>query len=95
LSLQAISSIILATSWDSKQNTFSSQNKLNFKDLGEMSEDEKINIIKTGFRLKNDEKISFKQNYEGTEPYSLLQFRGYQIKYETIRLTKFYQNLKN
>lgn len=24
-----------------------------------MSEDEKIDIIKTGFRLKNDEKISF------------------------------------
>jgi hypothetical protein len=80
---------------DSTQNEFSSQNKLNFKDLGEISEDKKIDIIKTEFRLKNDEKISFKKNYKGTKPYSLLQLRAYQIKYETIRRTKFYQNLKN
>jgi len=39
-------------------------------------------------------KISLKKYYETTDPYSLFQLKGYNIKYETIRRTKLYQSLK-
>ena len=49
----------------------------------------------TGFQLQAQGKISFKKYYESTQEYSLFQSKGYQIKYETIRRTKLYQNLKD
>jgi hypothetical protein len=62
--------------------------------LGTISEDEKIEIIKTGFQLQAESKISLKKYYESTDPYSLFQLKGYFIKYESIRRTKLYQSLK-
>jgi len=62
--------------------------------LGNLSEEEKIKIIQTGFRLNQEGKISLKKYYEGTIQYSLLQLEGYSIKYESIRRTKLYQQLK-
>jgi len=35
-----------------------------------------------------------KKYYEGIETHSLFQSKKYSIKYETIRRTKFYQQLK-
>ena len=70
------------------------QNEPNFITLGKISEAEKIEIIKRGFQLQNQGKLSFKKYYEGTEEYSLFQSKGYRIKYETIRKTKIYQQLK-
>ena len=69
-------------------------NEPNFITFGKISEDEKIEIIKTGFQLQAESKISFKKYYESTDPYSLFQLKGYNIKYETIRRTKLYQSLK-
>jgi len=62
--------------------------------LGNLSEEEKIKIIQTGFRLHQEGKISLKKYYESTEEYSLFQFKGYSIKYESIRRTKLYSKLK-
>jgi len=63
--------------------------------LGNISEEEKIEIIKLGFQLQSEGKISLKKYYEGvSEPNSLFQLKGYSIKYESIRRIKLYQNLK-
>jgi hypothetical protein len=70
------------------------QNRLNFITLSKISEQEKIEIIQTGFQLNQQGKISLKKYYESTEEYSLFQWKGYSIKYESIRRTKLYQNLK-
>jgi hypothetical protein len=70
------------------------RNRQNFVTLGKISDEEKIEIIKLGFQLQNEGKISLKKYYESTDPYSLSQFNGYSIKYESIRRTKFYQQLK-
>jgi len=70
------------------------QNQTNFITLGKISEEDKIEIIKLGFQLQNEGKISLKKYYEGTEPNSLFQLKGYSIKYESIRRTKLYQSLK-
>jgi len=56
----------------------------NFITLGKISEKEKIEIIKTGFQLQAEGKISLKKYYESTDPNSLFQLKGYNIKYETI-----------
>ena len=61
---------------------------------GKISEQEKIEIIQTGFQRQAEGKISLKKYYEGTEIHSLFQSKGYSIKYETIRRTKLYQTLK-
>jgi hypothetical protein len=66
----------------------------NFITLGRIPEEQKIEIIQTGFRLNQEGKISLKKYYESTDPNSLFQSKGYSIKYESIRRTKFYQNLK-
>lgn len=65
---------------------------LNFITLGDISEQEKIEIIKTGFQLQAEDKLSLKGYYESTDPKSLVQSKGYFIKYETIRKTVLYQN---
>lgn len=69
-------------------------NGSNFITLGNISEQEKIEIIQTGFQLQADGKISLKKYYEGTDPNSLFQSKGYSIKYESIRRTKLYSKLK-
>lgn len=72
------------------------QNESNFRTLGKISEEEKIEMIKTGFSLDKELTISLKKYYEGgNEVDSLSELRGYQIKYETIRCTKLDQNLIN
>ena len=70
------------------------QNEHNFITLGKISEQEKIEIIKLGFQLNQEGKVSLKKYYEETEQYSLFQLQGYRIKYENIRRTKFYLKLK-
>jgi hypothetical protein len=71
------------------------QNRVNFITLGTISEQEKIEIIQTGFQLQAEGKISLKKYYEGvSEANSLFQSKGYSIKYESIRRTKLYQQLK-
>ena len=61
---------------------------------GKISEEEKIEIIKLGFQLQAEGKISLKKYCESTDPYSLFKRKGYSIKYESIRRTKLYQQLK-
>ena len=82
----------------STNNLYSNQNETqntsNFVTLGKILEKEKIEIIQTGFQLQAEGKLSLKKYYEGTEIHSLFQFKGYSIKYETIRRTKLYQTLK-
>lgn len=69
-------------------------NQHSFITLSNLSEDQKIEIIKLGFQLNQQGKISLKKYYETTQEYSLFQFKGYSIKYEAIRKNKFYQQLK-
>ena len=70
------------------------QNSPHFITLSQISEQEKIEIIQKGFQLQSEGRISLKKYYEGTDPNSLFQSKGYSIKYETIRRTKLYQTLK-
>lgn len=44
--------------------------------LGRISEQERISIIQTGFKLNQEQKISLKEYYEITEEYSLFQLKG-------------------
>lgn len=69
-------------------------NGLNFVTLGNIYEQDKIEIIERGFQLNQEGKISLKKYYQSTEKYSLFQFKGYNIKYESIRRTKLYLRLK-
>jgi len=55
--------------------------------LGNLSEDEKIEIIKTGFQLQAEGKISLKKYYEST----VFQLKGYNIKYGFISNMVSYQ----
>ena len=50
---------------------------LNFITLGDISEQKKIEIIKTGFQLQAEDKLSLKGYYESTDPKSLFQSKGY------------------
>lgn len=70
------------------------QNEHNFITLGKISEQEKIEIIKLGFQLNQEGKISLKKYYEGKGEFTLFEWKGYQFKYDTIRKTKVYQQLK-
>jgi len=80
----------MMVSWNQNQT----QNEDNFIALGRILEEEKVNIIQTGFQLQAEGKISLKKYYESTDQYSLFQFKEYSIKYESIRRTKLYQSLK-
>jgi hypothetical protein len=53
------------------------QNQPNFITLGKISEEEKIEIIKLGFQLQAEGKISLKTYYESTDPDSLFQYGEY------------------
>ena len=69
------------------------KNTRNFITLSQITEQEKIKIIQTGFQLSQKGKISLKKYYQSIDPYSLFHLKGYMIKYETIRKTKLYQQL--
>ena len=69
-------------------------NRQNFVTLGNIPEEEQIEIIKTGFQLQADKKISLKKYYESTHQYSLFQLKRYSIRYESIRKSQLYQSLK-
>ena len=77
-----------------KQNK--AENESNFVTLSQIAEQEKIEIIQTGFQLQAEGKISLKKYYESTvsEANSLFQSKGYSIKYEGIRKSKLYKQLK-
>ena len=66
----------------------------NFITLRKISKQEKNDIIKLGFRLNQEGRISLKKYYEGKGEDTLFEWKGYQIKYDTIRKTKLYQQLK-
>jgi len=66
----------------------------NFITLGNISEEEKIEIIQRGFQLQKEGRISLKNYYETRDQDSLFQWKGYSIKYESIRRTKLYRHLK-
>lgn len=66
----------------------------NFITLATISEEDKLGIIKNGFQLYQEGKISLKKYYESRQEYSLFQFKGYNIKYEAIRKNKLYKQLK-
>jgi hypothetical protein len=80
-------------------NILSNQDKglngSNFITLGKIREQEKIEIIKLGFQLHAQGIIFLKKYYKSIQEYSLFQLKGYFIKYETIRRTKLYQQLKD
>ena len=56
------------------------QKQQNFKTLRHISQEEKIEMIQTGFQRQAEGKISLKKYYEGTEIHSLFQSKGYSIK---------------
>jgi hypothetical protein len=70
------------------------QKEHNFLTLGKISEQEKVEIILLGFQLNQKGKISLKKYYEGKGEYTLFGWKGYQIKYDTIRKTHLYPQLK-
>jgi hypothetical protein len=69
------------------------QNEHHFITLGKISEQEKVEIIKLGFQRNQKKKISLKNYYQGKGESTLFEWKGYQIKYDTIRKTKVYQQL--
>ena len=69
-------------------------NRPNFVTLGKIPEEEQIEIIKTGFQLQAEGKLSLKKYYESTDPNSLFQSKGYSIKYETIRKITLFKQFK-
>jgi len=95
---KALKSPLYLLSKTQQYNLSSNQEKgvseANFITLARIPEEQKIEIIKTGFQRQAEGKISLKKYYEGTETHSLFQLKGYSIKYESIRRTKLYQQLK-
>jgi len=61
--------------------------------LKNISENDKTEIIKQGFDLNSEGKISLRKYYESAEESSLFQLRGYNIKFESIRRTQLYKKL--
>jgi hypothetical protein len=61
--------------------------------LKEIPEDEQIEILKNGFQLQAEGKISLKKYYQSTDQNSLFQWKGYSMKYESIRKSKLYKQL--
>lgn len=66
----------------------------NFVPLSQISEKEKIDLIKTGFQLQAEGKIFLKKYYKSTQEYSLFQSKGYSSKYETIRKITLFKQFK-
>lgn len=86
--------VVLTQQYNGTSNQNEAQNTANFITLKTIPEQEKIEIIQTGFQLNQEQKISLKGYYESKEQYSLFQFKGYSIKYETIRRTNLYKQFK-
>lgn len=80
---------------DSKSQIISSQNssQLKFQNLKEISDEEKKEIIKKGLELQRKNLITLKDYYEGDCEGSLIQFKGYRVKYENIRRTRIYKEI--
>ena len=76
-----------------RENDSQTDDSSRFKKPSDIFEQELIEIIEKGFRLRQEGKISLKKYYESTDPYSLFKLKGYSIKYETIRRTKLYKRL--
>ena len=69
-------------------------NEPNFLTLRKIPEQEKIEIIQTGFQLRQEGKIlSLRDYYEGKEENSLLQLKGYSLRFNTIQKAELYQEL--
>lgn len=81
-------------SYSSKLNGTRKKNIKNFFTLTKILEEEKIEIIQIGFQRQAERKISLKKYYEGTGEFTLFEWKGYNIKYDTIRKTKLYQQFK-
>lgn len=62
--------------------------------LSQLSEDEKIEIIKLSLQLQAEKKISLKKYFQSRDSYSLYQLKGYRLKSESIRKNKLYKKLK-
>ena len=62
--------------------------------LVKISEQEKVKIIEKEFPLQAEGRISLKKYYESTEEFSLFQWKSFRVKYESVRRTKLYQQLK-
>lgn len=62
--------------------------------FGAISEEEQTEIIQLGFQRNQEGKVSLKDYYEGEGENSLLKWKGYKIKYDSVRKTKLYQKLK-
>jgi hypothetical protein len=62
--------------------------------LKEISEQERIEIFQKGLQLQAEGRIAFRKYYESTDPYSLFQWKGYSLKYESVRKNKLYEKLK-
>ena len=76
-------------------NQKKAQNEDDFTTLSKISEEDKIQIFKTGFRLKLEGKISLKKYYESKDPNSLFQLDNMRIKYESVRRNKLFKKLKD
>jgi len=70
------------------------ENQFHFLPLSQIPEEEEIETILTGFQLQAIGKISLKKYYESTDPNSLFQLKTYFIKYEAIRKSKLYNQLR-
>jgi len=65
-----------------------------FITFSKITQQERIKIIQRGFQFQAQGAISLKKYYESTDPNSFYQWKGYSIKYESIRRTKLYQQCK-
>ena len=63
-----------------------------FKSLKEISENDKIEIIKRGFDLRREKNISLKDYYERG---LLFDWKKYNLKYDSIRQTNLFKKLKD
>ena len=70
------------------------RNEDNFITLEKISEEDKHEIITVGFYHSQGKIMSLKKYYEGKGESTLFQWRGYRIKYDSIRKTKLYKELK-
>ena len=65
-----------------------------FQNLKNISDTEKQEIIQKGFELQAEGIISLRDYYEGDQKNTLLNLKGYRIKYESVRRTKLYKLFK-
>ena len=84
-----------STSTAKLDTTTLNQKNEDFISPSQISEEERVEIIKKGFQLNQEGKISLKKYYEGTETHSLYQWKGYSIKYDSIRKTNSYKRTKD